>query len=83
MLGLVAKEDGDSHRAQAYFSQSLELYQAVENRIGAAYALCGLAGIHEQPEQRAQMLADASVVLEATRLPFDQIERDHYARMMG
>lgn len=81
MLGLAAEENGDRSQAQSLYTQSHALYQAVENPIGAAYALCGLASLEPQPGRRAEMLDAAAAVLETKRLPFDQIERDYYERM--
>lgn len=83
MLGLAAQEKGDRAQAQAFYTQSQEFYQAVENPIGAAYALCGLASLELKPEQRTKMLTAAATVLEMTRLPFDQIERKHYEKLIA
>ena len=39
MLGLAEEEDDNLAQAQAFYTQSHALYQAVENPIGAAYTL--------------------------------------------
>jgi predicted ATPase/DNA-binding XRE family transcriptional regulator len=78
MLGLAAQENNDRPQAQTFFHQSFALYQVVENKIGAAYALSGLAGLAEQPVTQAQLLGAASTVLDTARLPYDVIERTHY-----
>ena len=83
MLGLAAEENGDLSQAQAFYTQSHALYQAVENPIGAAYALCGLASLEPQPDRRAAMLEAAAAVLETTRLPFDAIERAYYESLIA
>jgi hypothetical protein len=76
--GLAVQEAGNLSRARTSFTESLVLYQAIENAIGAAYALSGLAGISEPLRRRAQLLGAAATVLDAARMPMDQIERAHY-----
>lgn len=83
MLGLAAQERNDRQQAQIFFFQSFTLYQAVENKIGAAYALCGLASLAEQPVTQAQLLGAAATVLDHTRLPYDAIERTHYEQTVA
>jgi hypothetical protein len=50
----------------------------MENGIGVAYALRGLAALIELPAQRAQLLGAAATGLDAARLPMDHIECAHY-----
>lgn len=83
MQGLVAQEHSDHQQAQTLFSQSLALYQAVENKIGVAYALSGLAGLAEQPLRPAQLLGAAATVLDTARLLYDLIERTHYEQLVA
>jgi tetratricopeptide (TPR) repeat protein len=83
MLGLAAQEGNDRQQALALFRQSLALYQAVQNKIGVAYALGGLAGLAKQPLLQAQLLGAASTVLATARLPYDQIERSHYEQIVA
>jgi tetratricopeptide (TPR) repeat protein len=83
MLGLAVQEENDRQQAQTLFRQSLALYQAVENKIGVAYALNGLASMTEPLAQRVQLLSCAAAVLDTARLPMDQIERAHYERTVA
>lgn len=78
MLGLAAQKSNDRQGAQTLFRQSLALYQAMENKIGVAYALSGLASLTEQPTEQARLLGAAATVLDIARLPMDQLERAYY-----
>jgi hypothetical protein len=83
MLGLAVQEENDRQQAQTLFRQSLALYQTVENKIGVAYALSGLASMTEPLAHRVRLLSCADTVLATARLPMDQIERARYERTVA
>lgn len=83
MQALAAQAQNDRPQAETLFRQSFALYGTVENMIGAAYALSGLAGLVEPPVRQAHLLGAASVVLDKTRLPYDAIERTHYEQLIA
>jgi hypothetical protein len=83
LSGLSAQESGDFSRAMTFFTESLVLYQGMEQVIGVAYVLSGLASRIERPGLRARLLGAAATVLDTARMPMDQIERAHYEHMVA
>lgn len=83
MLGWAAQEQGDPQQAKALFTESLVIYQVMEHKTGAAYALSALAGLLEQTEQAAKVLGAAATVLDTARKRLDQIERTHYEQIVA
>lgn len=78
MLGLAAQVEGERPAAARLYTESFIHFLATGSDTGAAYALSGLAGLHEQLACAAQLMGVAATQLDKARMPLDQIEFEHF-----
>jgi hypothetical protein len=80
-VGMVARAQGDNTRAEACFTQSLELDREIGDKLGIASNLASLAdiaGACDQPQRAACLLGATAALLAATDAALEPPDKDRY-----